>query len=597
MIERISSWLAPTAQDPDLRRRQYLLNLVLAGLAGPGFLFGLVMAILWALGRAPIVGALAGFGVQPFYLLAFWLSRRGRVRLAAYFPVAGVFVAMVASSYQLGVGHVALVGYAMVTLTAGILIGVGAALFFTLLSTLAYVLVALAQIAGHLPGPVAPESMFISNAVGLGLGLTVMVIFDWISNREIGRALDRERALSAKLKEQSAELEQRVAERTDALERRSTMLEAASQVVRKVVGIRDVRQFVDETIRLTSEQFGFYHTAIFIVDEAREYAVLDAASSEEGRRLLARGYQVRVGGPELVGDVADSGESRVVSNVTPAETTIQPGQDTASFDGFDLPDTRSRVALPLKVGDHVIGVLDVQSKEPAAFIEEDVALLQTMTDQIALAIENARLLGETQQALEELEATYGRYTQASWQEIAPGPGRSRGYRCQRLRVEPVHEEPPEARRAREVARPVVLPLEEGAGEEGPRTALAVPLRLREQVVGVLNLHMEGEAVPPETLALVEEVAGRLALALENARLLEESQRQAARERLVGEVTAHMRGSLDMETVLRTAVDEMYEALGLDELTIRLTAPEGNGDPSGDGAGGRRQSNDGEVQRP
>jgi GAF domain-containing protein len=564
MRERISSWLAPSIEDPDLRRRQYLLNLVLAGLAGPGFLFGVVMAVLWALGRTPITGAAAGLGVQPFYLLAYWLGRRGRVRLAAFLPVVGVFAVMAGASYQLGVGHVTLIGYAMATLTAGILIGVGAALAFTLLSTVTYLLVGMAQVAGQLPAPLSPSNMYLSNAIGLGLGLSVMVIFDWISNREIGLALDRERELSTELRGQRSNLEQRVAERTETLRQRSEKLEAAGEVARTVAGLRDVARFVDETVRLISERFGFYHAAIYLMDEARAHVVLQAASSAVGRRLLDSGSRLRVGEVGVIGQAAAWGVTR---------RAFDFGEDAVDFAGSELSTTRSEMALPLRVGDQVIGVLDLQSEEAAAFADEDVALLQTMADQIALSLENIRLLNGMQLALEELEAAYGQYTQRLWQRGASGAGQSRGYRYRRLDVEPVDEEPMEASQARRNGQPIVLAHREGDDGERPLTTLAVPMKIREHVVGALNLRFEGEGIASGTVALMEEVANRLALALESARLYEDAQRRAAREQTLADVTRRMRESLDVDAVLQNAVREMRQALDAAAVEAYLTEAE------------------------
>lgn len=564
MRERLLSWLAPSIEDPDLRRRQYLLNLVLVGLAGPGFLFGVVMAILWALGRTPITGAVAGLGVQPFYMLAYWLGRRGRVRLAAFLPVVGVFAAMAGASYQLGVGHVTLIGYAMATLTAGILIGVGAALAFTLLSTVTYLLIGMVQAAGQLPAALSPESMYLSNAIGLGLGLSVMVIFDWISNREIGLALDRERELSTELRGQRANLEQRVAERTETLRQRSEKLEAAGRVARTVAGIRDVSQFVDEAVRLISERFGFYHAAIYLMDEARAYVVLEAASSAGGRRQLASDSRLRVGDAGIISQVATWGEPRLAFDV---------GEDAFPFARSDLPTTRSQMALPLKVGDEAIGVLDLQSEESLAFADEDVTLLQTMADQIALSLENIRLLNGMQRALEELEAAYGQYTQELWHQGAQGSGRTRGYRYRRLDVEVVDEEPTEASQARRSGQPIVLTQRQGGDGERAVTTLAVPMKIREHVVGALNLRFEGESVASDTVTLMEEVANRLALALESARLYEDAQRRAARERTLADVTRRMRESLDVDAVLQNAVREMRQALDAAAVEAYLTEAE------------------------
>ena len=215
----------PRAEGASSARQRYLLDMVILGLAVPGLFFGLGMTVLWVFGQAPITGALAGLGVQPFYLLAYWLSRRGRVRLAAYVAIVILFLVMAGANYQMGVGHVIMVGYAMVTLTAGMLIGSGAAMFFVLLSVGAHVIIGAAQTTGVLMGALQPETTVIADGVGLGLGLVVLVIFNWLSNRELNRMLRRERELSAELRHHQAELEQRVEERTAELGAANRQLE------------------------------------------------------------------------------------------------------------------------------------------------------------------------------------------------------------------------------------------------------------------------------------------------------------------------------------------------------------------------------------
>jgi len=552
--EHISSWLAPSTEDFDLARRQRLLNLVLLGLAGPGFLFGLVMAVMWALGRAPITGALAGLGVQPFYLLAYRLGRRGRVRLAAHVPVVILFLIMAGSSYQLGIGHVTLVGYAMVATTAGILIGTGTALFFVLLSVAAHVVVGLAQAAGGLPGALAPEATVIADGVGLGLGLVVVVIFNWLSSREMSKTLQQERKLSAELQAHRAELEQRVAERTQELARRAMQLEAATEVARDATAIHDVAQLLDKTVRLISDQFGFYHTGIFLLDEAGEYAVLQAASSEGGRRILARGHRLKVGEVGIVEYAAGMGEPRIALDV---------GADVVRFNNPDLPNTRSEMVLPLAVGEQVIGVLDIQSTQEADFSDEDVAILQTMADQVALAIENARLLEESQRALQELESLYGQRVREAWLERAAS--QPAAYRYTGVEVEPVPPFlAPEIEAVPSHRRSVVVQKEDGR-------RLIAPIRLRGQTLGSITLRQDpkGEPWANEEIALVEELTTQIGLALENARLLEETQQRAEREQIIADITAQVRSSMDPETILQTAVRELGAALGPDRAFVRL----------------------------
>jgi len=169
MIRRFREALRPTAADPAIAQQQSLLYIVLLGLAGPGLLFGIAMAILWLLGRTPAAGVIAGLGVQPFYALSYWLGRRGRTRLAALIPVLIVFLVMAASFFQVGVGHVSTVGMAMVVATAGILLGSRIALALSALGVLAYAFAGWAQNTGFISGAILPQEAVIADAIGLGL--------------------------------------------------------------------------------------------------------------------------------------------------------------------------------------------------------------------------------------------------------------------------------------------------------------------------------------------------------------------------------------------------------------------------------------------
>jgi rsbT co-antagonist protein RsbR len=205
LYDRLPSWFAPRSADQDQARREYLLNLVLLGLAGPGFLFGLALFIGWLMGKVPIGGALAGFGVQPFYALAYWMGRRGKVRAAAFVPVVTVWLTMAAGSIQFGVNSTTLIGYAMAVLTAGMLIGSSAAFGFAILSTLTYLVLGLREVS---VGPVytLPPQVFVaSNTAGTALGLIVMVALSWLFTREVHRALIRSLAEARRREQESAE--------------------------------------------------------------------------------------------------------------------------------------------------------------------------------------------------------------------------------------------------------------------------------------------------------------------------------------------------------------------------------------------------------
>jgi GAF domain-containing protein len=170
-------------------------------------------------------------------------------------------------------------------------------------------------------------------------------------------------------------------------QRRATYLAAAATVARDATAILDVDRLLEQTVQLISEQFGFYHAGVFFLDERDEYAILQAASSEGGRHMLEQGHKLRIGGGGIVGRVAQTGEPRIALDVD---------EDSTHFAHADLPNTRSEMALPLKVQDRVIGVLDVQSTTEAAFSEDHVAVLHTLADQLATAIANARLFEQVQ---------------------------------------------------------------------------------------------------------------------------------------------------------------------------------------------------------
>jgi len=341
-------------------------------------------------------------------------------------------------------------------------------------------------------------------------------------------------------------LERLVAQRTAELARRTAQLEAASQVARRAAEIRDLDTLLNETVRLISDRFGFYHAGIFLVDDLKEYAVLRAASSEGGQRMLARGHKLAVGRVGIVGYVAGTGRPRIALDV---------GADAVFFDNPDLPLTRSEMALPLKIGEEVIGVLDVQSVEPEAFTEEDIAVLQTLADQVALAIQNARLLEESEQRLRELEAVYGERARRAWQEVTTR--RSPGYRYTRVEVEPL-------------PGPMTAPAELTDGHQ-----LTIPLRLWGQTVGTITLRRDPDMPPwtAEERRLAEDLGDQISLALESARLMEETRRHAERDRLIAEITARVRASMDPETILRTAARELGTALGVDRVLVQFrTAP-------------------------
>ncbi len=189
MTVPLSMWLAPTSSDPEVARQQYVLNRVLVGVGGLSLVLWLASVWAWLMGYSPAIGMLYTFVQIPFYGLAYWLGRQGRVRLAAYIPTGILFLTMLAILIRLGIGHSTLVGLALATVMAGVLIGVWPAVILALLCTASYAIVGLVQRAGRLPRPVMPGDSLAADSLALGIALLALAVIVWLSHREVRRAL------------------------------------------------------------------------------------------------------------------------------------------------------------------------------------------------------------------------------------------------------------------------------------------------------------------------------------------------------------------------------------------------------------------------
>ena len=342
------------------------------------------------------------------------------------------------------------------------------------------------------------------------------------------------------------ELEQMVSERTAALEKRTSQLQMAAEVARDATTTRNLNELLNRTVNLIHERFGFYHTAIYLIDSSGQIAILMAATGKAGQDMLDQNFTLRIDKNNSVGIAARSDKAHISDNISSTDYVL-------------LPKTRSDLALPLRDVDRIIGAINVHSQKQGVFDEDIVSILQVLADQLAVAISNSQLLQEMGQTLNKLEAATGRYTKDAWDKVSQRSGSPIGYRYRGLGIEPI-ESDPEKRSAEENV---------SAPDQSNKKRLSVPIKMRDQVIGTLSLRIEEDETLPETTLLAESVAERMALALENARLLEETQRRAEHEQLVARVSAQMRETLDVDTVLKRAASEMRQALGLQNVLIHL----------------------------
>jgi GAF domain-containing protein/heme/copper-type cytochrome/quinol oxidase subunit 4 len=518
----------------------------------------------------------------PALLGLLWMLHLGRVRQAGGLLATLVWaVTTVTIIIFGGIRSTVSPAFFVSIFIAGLLMGWQAAVRFGFLSVVSLFAVLVLELSGVQFGsytiPIYPstgagfDDFFM--LVGVVIATTTIV---GLSRRGTVDALQRAQSHERALAEVNRELELRSRElqiRTLELGRRSMQLQIAAEIARDVTAVREVKELLGQAVESLEDRLGFYHVAVFLVDEQEQFAILRAATGEAGRQMLSQNYRVDLEEEGLISYVVSSGYHRILLDV---------GDDAVSFENPLLPETRSQIVLPLRVGRHIIGALEIHSRQESAFDTDDAVVLQSVADQLAVAIENTRLLEEMQQTLRELEVASGRYTQESWRTSVERGRRGIGYRYRRLGIERSAGLSPEARSAWQDGAPVVVSEQQEVADDGQEAGgtVAVPIKLRDQVVGVLDLSFEDQSVSPETLTLIEEIAGRLALALENARLLDETRQRAQRDRLIADITAQVRASMDIERILKTAVQGIGAALGSDRAFIRLETGQQRATPVG-----------------
>ncbi len=364
--------------------------------------------------------------------------------------------------------------------------------------------------------------------------------------------------LESRVDERTTELQQRTLElesKSRETERRANQLNAVAVVARAISSIRDLQDLLPNITAVISEEFNFYHTGIFLLDNTKEFAILAASNSEGGQRMLKRGHKLKVGETGIVGFSAATGQARIA---------LDTGEDAVFFDNPDLPATRSEIALPLRIGDDVIGILDVQSEQTGAFDEKDIELLSIVADQVSIAIQNARQFQEAQKAAEEAEEIYRRYIRSEWRTLVRETKRL-GYRYSKAGVGPL-KSPVHSTEVNEAAATGKT----SASKKETRTQIVAPIKLRNEVIGILNVTSDNEHVwDQDEIDITEAVAERVALAVENVRLLESSQSQASRERTISAVTSRIGASVNMRSILQTAVEELGKIIPGADVVIQL----------------------------
>jgi GAF domain-containing protein len=586
--------------DPDDARRRKLLNFLL--LCTVAFMFVQLWAVLpWSEGVLYLSIPVILSGALVVYMINRYWSRQ----------VASVIfiLLLVLSAFAVSLGDLSS-GPGLISLAVPIVI-----VSILLPPYTSFIVAGLLSVGGVFVG-LGLSRTGLDVLLPAVLAFFLVALVSWIASRSAERMLKDLRLVNR-------ELDRRVAERTRDLEKRSIQLQTASEVARDATATLEIEKLLDDTVHLISERFGFYHAGVFLIDDTGEYAVIRAASkSEGGQRMLARGHKLAVGKEGIVGHVAGTGEPLVVLDV---------GRDAVHIVNPDLPTTRSEIALPLVSHGRVIGVLDVQSDQPVTFTEEDVATLQTMADQLANAIESAQLYTAEQQRRQEAETLYraaqaltttldlpqvlesilselGKvvaYDSASVQlrqdgqlEIIGGLGFPNMEGVLGLIFDISKDDNPNGQVVRRRA-PVILDdapsfygefHDEPHATAGIRSWLGVPLMIGDHLIGILTLDKrEPGFYTQEHAQLASAFAAQAAVAIENARLYEETRRHVEELTVLHNIDVAMISSLDIDEVLSIIYEQISEALGIitfyvvlcdnkDVIHARLVVEEGERKP-------------------
>lgn len=438
---------------------------------------------------------------------------------------------------------------------------------FAVLILALFIAVGVLEMNGVLPNPYGTNLQYVFTNSLLILGIMGAMTAVFHRNRRLIRIAEATREEEThsrvQLEQINRTLEEQVRHRTDDLNKlneqlllKTAKLQAASQISQELLEKPDeaADELLSRTARLISEKLGYYHVGIFLVDAAKEFAVLHASNSTGGQKMLANQHQLKIGGTGIVGYVAQSGHPRIA---------LDTGADAVFFNNPYLPETRSEISLPIRYGNTTLGVLDVQSTQSGAFNEEDTSTLMSIANQLAV------LLQGNNDKMFSARAKSGRGRVA---QVAAGE-KQIGYSFRpdgSIMATNAPASNPLLDKA--IASGETVTINRASADAPP--LLAVPVKFRDQVIGVIQIEA-GETNrnwTEDEILLVQSISDRAALALENARLFENATRRAEQEETISRVTTQIGASTDFDRIMQTTIQELGLALGASRSYIQIGSP-------------------------
>jgi GAF domain-containing protein len=563
MYQQLLRFFPLTAYSEPLDRRRAAGTYIISAVTFFGVLLGALSLALQLLsgGDLPdLLLILRGALLAGVALAAYVLTRRAQQTTAALLVLLAWITLLFLLAFSDEISAEIGFGGMLVSISLGALLIGEQTVLYTLIATVLYTLFELNTALRD--APESPPALIV-------IGLPLLIVHAGV-NYTMARNLRLvARQITASIEERSVRLAR-----------------ASADLVQRVLGVRLALEIVlQETVRLVQENFSDCHEVqLFLVDKERRNVTL-VATTHEPNRANVGSQQIGIGSLSVIGRVTISGQSILARE----EGEVQPYRRSAFLSG-----TRVQLAIPLRVGGEIIGAIDLQSRNPSAFPPEDIEALETLANQIAVAVDNARLFAEMQDKLtenrrlyeqtsaqlREIERLNRQLTGGAWTDYLSGMSLPPAYTIDLVngRVEDAAEQTPTlaeaARRNQAVMR--TLP---------NQRILALPITVRGQVIGAMEFELAPDQhVNNEQLVVLQQVIERLGLAIENLRLLEEAQRMAQREGMVNEITARMQAATSVEAVVAAATQSLADAFQAPRVAVRLGLPNqtSNGSQLGDG---------------
>jgi GAF domain-containing protein len=518
---------------------------------------GSILGLVWSLFATFLGTADPGLTVGQLYghltliiigLVVIIALRRGSIRVAGW--VILLSLTFIITGTSLSIDAVKSPNYVLLFLipvSAGVILGQREGAIFSTLSILAAGLKTYVQYIHY------PELVDLSKPITFSSVVLLITLVMNANTRAFEKVISSLRATAESLKRSNIEIEQSrasleevVTERTRDLKRRTKYLEASAIVAHDATSILDPQELLEYAVSLISEHFSFYHVGLFLVDEENQWAILRAASSDGGKRMIARDHRLMVGKQGIVGFVTGIGQARISQDIE---------LDLIHSVAPELPETRSEMALPLKARNQIIGAIDIQDIHENAFSEGDANILQTLANQIALAIDNAKLYQQAQANVQEIEKLLGEAGMQSWKDT---------YLSRNL--------PAYKFNTSEGSNVQQFDNEQFSSQEDT-DKIEIPISVRGQTIGSIDIiRGEKDEWSEDEAHILETISEQLGVAIDSARLFQETQTRAITERIISELSSEIRETLDINTILKTTANRVRHTLNLPEVTIRLADP-------------------------